>query len=365
MESDSPLSVGVIGYGLGGSAFHAPFIASTPGLQLSVIVTRDPERQRKAARDYPGVQVVADVERLWDASVALDVVAVSTPNRTHVPLARSAIDAGLHVVVDKPIAPSAEDARALSDAASKRSVLLVPFQNRRWDGDFLTIRRLLTDGAIGDPLRFESRFERWRPATTGGWRERGEPNEAGGLLFDLGSHLIDQALVLFGPVREVYAELDRRRPGVDADDDAFVALTHVSGVRSHLSMSAVAAQDAPRFRVLGTTAAFTKRGLDVQEDALRAGARPGGSAWGVEPPDRWGTLGVAGQTRPVPTERGDYGAFYAGLARAIRGGGPAPVDVGDVIAVLDVIGAARASSAERSVRRLSLPAARRDQVPEA
>ena len=365
MDSDSPLSVGLIGFGLGGSAFHAPFIASTPGLELSVIVTRDPDRQRKAARDYPGVRVVDDVERLWDASAALDVVAVSTPNRTHVPLARSAIDAGLHVVVDKPIAPSAEDARALRDAAARRGVRLVPFQNRRWDGDFLTVRRLLAEGAIGDPVRFESRFERWRPAPTGGWRERGEPNEAGGLLFDLGSHLIDQALVLFGPAREVYAELDRRRPGVDADDDAFVALTHVSGVRSHLSMSAVAAQDAPRFRLLGTTGAFTKWGLDGQEDALRAGARPDGSAWGVEPPERWGTLGVAGQTRRVPTERGDYGAFYAGLARAVRGDAPAPVDVGDAIAVLEVIAAARASSEERSVHRLSLAPAGRVADPSA
>lgn len=335
------LRAGVIGYGLGGSAFHAPFIAATPGLQLSAIVTRDTERQRAAARAYPGVRLISDVSELWDGSVELDLVAISTPNRTHVPLAMSAIAAGMHVVVDKPIAPSSNEVRSLADAARRRGVLIIPFQNRRWDGDFLTLRRLVSDGAVGTPLRFESRFERWRPTPTRGWRERGAAEEAGGLLFDLGSHLIDQALVLFGPVGEVFAHLDRRREGVDADDDTFVALTHASGVRSHLYVSAVAAQAAPRFRLLGDSGAFTKWGLDVQEDALRAGARPGGVDWGREPEERWGTLGTDGQTRRVPTERGDYGAFYAGVARAIRGDGPPPVDVSDAIAMLELIESAR------------------------
>jgi len=348
----SPLRAAVIGYGLGGSAFHAPFIATTPGLELAAIVTRDPERQRAAARDYPGVRIVADVAQLWDPSAGLDLVAISTPNRTHVSLARSAIEAGLHVVVDKPLAPSSREARAVADDARRCGVLVIPFQNRRWDGDFLTIQRLLAERALGNPMRFESRFERWRPTPTGSWRERAAPDEAGGLLFDLGSHLIDQTLVLFGPVREVYAQLDRRRPGVEADDDTFVTLSHASGVRSHLYMSAVAAQPAPRYRILGQTAAFTKWGLDVQEDALRAGVRPGGPDWGAEPEERWGTLGIDGQRRRVPTERGDYGAFYAGVATAIRRAGPAPVDVADAIAMLGVIEAARTSATETRVVRL-------------
>jgi len=342
-SASPPLRAGVIGYGLGGAAFHAPFIATTPGLQLTAIVTHDAERQRTVARSYPGVRIVDDVSQLWDGSVGLDLVAISTPNRTHVPLALAAIAAGLHVVVDKPLAPSSGEARAVAEAAQRRGRLIIPFQNRRWDGDFLTLRRLLSEGAIGDPIRFESRFERWRPIPTRGWRERGGPDEAGGLLFDLGSHLVDQALVLFGPVRDVYAHFDRRRPGVEADDDTFVALTHASGVRSHLYVSAVAAQAAPRFRLLGRSGAFTKWGLDVQEDALRAGVRPGGTEWGIEPEERWGTLGIDGQTQRVPTERGDYGAFYAGVARAIRGEGPVPVDVAEVIAMLEVIEAARAA----------------------
>ena len=343
------LRVAVIGYGLGGSAFHAPFIAATPGLELSAIVTRDAERQRTAASAYPGVRLIDDVSELWDESLGLDLVAISTPNRTHVPLAMSAIAAGKHVVVDKPIAPSSTEARALADAARRRGVLVMPFQNRRWDGDFLTLRRLVSDGAVGKPLRFESRFERWRPTPTRGWRERGAADEAGGLLFDLGSHLIDQALVLFGPVRDVYAHFDRRREGVDADDDTFVALTHASGVRSHLYVSAVAAQAAPRFRLLGDSGAFTKWGLDVQEDALRAGARPGGADWGREPEERWGTLGTDGQSRRIPTERGDYGAFYAGVSRAIRGDGPPPVDVADAIAMLEVIESARHQGPRRTL----------------
>jgi predicted dehydrogenase len=176
---------------------------------------------------------------------------VAAPNRAHVPLARTAIDLGKAVVVDKPLALTAAEGRALVDAARARGVLLTVFQNRRWDGDLLTVRRLLTEGALGDVYRFESRFERWRPTPKPGWRESGAPEEGGGVLVDLGSHLVDQAASCSGPVSQVYAELDRRRPGVQVDDDAFVALTHASGVRSHLWMSAVAAQLGPRLRVLG------------------------------------------------------------------------------------------------------------------
>jgi predicted dehydrogenase len=344
--------VGVVGYGLGGAAFHAPFVATTPGLELSAIVTRDATRQAQARRDHPGVTVVADVAELWKSNAGIDLVVISTPNRTHVPLALAGLDAGLHVVVDKPLAPSSREARMVAETARRQDVLVVPFQNRRWDGDFLTLRRLLADNALGTPLRFESRFDRWRPTPTGTWRERGAVEDAGGLLFDLGSHLIDQALVLFGPVREVYAELDRRRPGVEADDDTFVALTHASGVRSHLHMSALSAQSSPRFRLLGSEAAYTKWGLDVQEDALRAGVRPGGAEWGVDKPERWGTLGVMERSRPVPTERGDYGGFYRDLVRAIGGDAPPPVDVADAIATLEVIEAGRASAERATIVRL-------------
>jgi len=342
--SESPVRVGLIGYGLAGSAFHAPLIATTPGMTLAAVVTSNPERAAQARAEHPGVMVVDSGDRLWERAAELDLVVVASPNRTHVPLGLEALEAGLAVVVDKPLAATSADARRLVDEARRRGLLLSVFQNRRWDGDFLTLRRLLAEGALGTVHRFESRFERWRPAPKSGWRERGDPAEAGGVLFDLGSHLIDQALVLFGPVEHVYAEIDRRRPGVEVDDDAYVALTHASGVRSHLWTSLAAAEQSGRFRVLGSRAAYVKTGLDVQEAALRAGARPGSPDWGIEPPEHWGRLGAGDAWEPVPTERGDYPAFYAGIAAALRDGTPPPVDPADAVAVLEIIEAAREAS---------------------
>ena len=321
----------------------------TEGLELVAIVTADPDRRAQAQRDHAGAQVVESAEWLWANADRLDVVVISTPNRTHVPLALAAVSSGLHVVVDKPLAPRASEGRRLADAARAHDRLAVPYHNRRWDGDFRTVQRLVREGTIGRITRFESRFERWRPIPRPGWRERTEPEEAGGILFDLGSHLIDQALVLFGPVTQVYAELDTRRPGTDVDDDAFLALVHSSGVRSHLGMSALVAEPGPRLRVLGTTGAYVKLGMDVQEGGLREGLRPDDSEWGREPEERWGILHDGISSKRIPTETGGYHRFYAELESAIRRGGPAPVDIQDAIAGLEVIEAARISAAEKRI----------------
>jgi predicted dehydrogenase len=275
----------------------------------------------------------------------LDIAVITTPNRTHIPLAVDALAAGLHVVVDKPLAASIADAVRAIEAARERRKLLTVFQNRRWDGDFLTLRQLVAAGRLGRVLRFESRFARWRPVPQGGWRMREAAEDAGGLLFDTGTHLIDQALLLFGPVTHVYAELDRRRPGVNVDDDSFVALTHASGVRSHLWMSALHAQSGPRFRVLGDQGAYVKFGMDVQEERLRHGANPAAPDWGEESPDRWGRLGTDVESQPVKTERGDYGEFYRVLVAALDSGGPPPVDPADAVTTLDIVEAARRSHA--------------------
>jgi len=264
-----PYRAGVIGYGLAGEVFHAPLIAATPGLELAAIVTSNAGRQAEASRRYPRAQVVPDTAQLFGLS-ALDVVVVASPNRTHVPLAIEALDAGFHVVVDKPLAAGAADAARVIATARARGRLLTVFQNRRWDGDFLTLRRLVQDGRLGRVFRFESHFDRWRPEVKPGWRMSDAPEQAGGLLFDLGSHLIDQALVLFGPATRVYAELDRRRPGVSVDDDSFLALTHASGVMSHLWMGALVAQLAPRFRVLGDRAGYTKFGSTCRRSGSAA-----------------------------------------------------------------------------------------------
>ncbi|MFF3498364.1 Gfo/Idh/MocA family oxidoreductase [Streptomyces sp. NPDC003247] len=344
----TPLRVGLIGYGLAGSVFHAPLIAATEGLALDTVVTSNPERQEQARAEFPDVRVAAGPDELLARAGELDLVVIASPNRTHVPLATAALEAGLPVVVDKPVSGTAAEARELAALAEKRGLLLSVFQNRRWDNDFLTLRRLIADGELGDVYRFESRFERWRPQLKGGWRESGDPAEIGGLLYDLGSHVVDQALVLFGPVTQVFAESDVRRPGAEADDDTFIALTHAGGVRSHLYVSATAALPGPRFRVLGSKAGYVKHGLDPQEAALREGLRPG-PGWGTEPEGRWGRLGAGesprtGGGRAVPTLPGDYPAYYAAVAEALTDGGPNPVTALEAAAALDVLEAARRSA---------------------
>ncbi|WP_433056605.1 Gfo/Idh/MocA family protein [Dactylosporangium sp. CS-033363] len=350
--SDTTLRVGLVGYGLAGSAFHAPLISTTPGLSLAAIVTSDPERRKSAGERYPDARLVERADDLWTAG-DLDAVVVASPNRTHAPLARAALEAGLSVVVDKPLTPTSAEGAELAALAAERNLVLTVYQNRRWDGDFLTARKLVAAGELGKVLRLESRFDRWRPVPKGGWRESGDPAEAGGLLFDLGSHLVDQALQLLGPATEVYAEVHTRRAGLTVDDDTFVALRHEGDARSHLWMSALAAKAAPRLRLLGDRGAYTKFGLDVQEDALRAGRLPTEAGWGREPESAYGVLtGYDGVDRTVPTEAGRYQDFYAGFAAALRDGGPAPVDPADAIAALKVLEAARQSAERGEVVKL-------------
>ncbi|MFD0269259.1 Gfo/Idh/MocA family oxidoreductase [Streptomyces sp. NPDC127106] len=352
-SSTAPLRVAVIGYGLAGSVFHAPLVAATDGLVLDTVVTSDPGRQARAREAYPDVRIATSPESLWapgSPAARPDLVVVASPNRTHVPLATTALNAGIPVVVDKPLAATAAEARELAELADRTGTFLSVFQNRRWDNDFLTLRRLLASGELGEVQRFESRFERWRPQLKGGWRESGAPEEIGGLLYDLGSHVVDQALLLFGPAARVYAETDVRRPGAETDDDTFIAITHTNNVRSHLYVSATTAQLGPRFRVLGSRAGYVKYGLDPQEAALREEHRPGnGTPWGEEPEHLWGRLGsgespLTGGGTPVPTLPGDYPAYYAAVASALRNGGPAPVTAHEAAQCLAVLEAARVSS---------------------
>ncbi len=347
--SDTSLRVGLVGYGTAGAAFHAPLISTTPGLQLSAIVTANPDRRRAAAEAYPGAALLGAADEVWASAAEFDVVVVASPNRTHAPLARAALDAGLPVVVDKPLTATAAEGEELVRLAAERGLLLSVYQNRRWDGDFLTARRLVGEGALGRVLRFESRFERWRPVPKGGWRESDDPADVGGLLYDLGSHLVDQALQLLGPATEVYAEADSRRDGIQVDDDVFVALRHDGDARSHLWMSALAASAGPRLRVLGDRGAYTKHGMDVQEDALKAGGRPTDAGWGEDDPANYGVLTVDGRDERVRTEPGAYQEFYRGLALALRDGSPPPVDPAGSVATLAVLEAARRSADSRQV----------------
>jgi predicted dehydrogenase len=351
------LRVGLVGYGLGGSTFHAPLIAATAGLELTAIATSDAARVQAARTRHPEARIVPAAEQLFAMAPPLDVVVVSTPHHTHAPLAKAALAAGCHVVIDKPVAVTADEARELAALAARHERLAIPFQNRRWDADLLTLQRLLREGALGTVHRFESRYERWRPTPKARWTVEGAGDRGEGLLLDLMVHLVDQALLLFGPARDVYAECDRRHPLVHVIDDVFIALTHANGVCSHLFTSATVGLGGPRLNVLGSAGAFVKYGMDPQEDALLAGATPGGAGWGREAEASWGRLGAGDAIRIVESEPGDYPRFYAGVVRALSHGAPPPVTAAEAVAMMDVIEAARRSARERRVVDLHLGAA--------
>ncbi|WP_439135623.1 Gfo/Idh/MocA family oxidoreductase [Pseudomaricurvus sp.] len=341
---NADIRVGLIGYGPAGAFFHAPLIDAAQGLQLTAIVTGNPERAAAAQKAYPQTTIYPSAQALWQAAATLDLVVIASPNSTHKPLALEALNAGLGVIVDKPLAATAKDAKDVIETAERLGLFLSVFQNRRWDGDFLTLQRLRDAGKLGDVRRFESRFERWRLEPRSGWRQSAAPEEAGGVLFDLGSHLIDQALTLFGPVESVYAELNERYPNSQVDDDSFVALTHCNGVRSHLWMSSVAPHAGLRFRVLGSQAGYCSHGLDGQEDALKSGARPDQSSWTDNLEITQGSLHTGEDQSVFDNDQGQYLSYYEQIANAIRNHTPAPVDPRDSVSMLAIVEAAQRSS---------------------
>jgi predicted dehydrogenase len=330
-------------------------------MEVAVIVTANPERQARARRDYPSARVLPTADALFADATAVDLVVVATPNDSHLTLGLAAIHAGLPVVIDKPFTPTSADARQLIDAAAAANVPLTVFQNRRWDSDFRTLQALLAAGALGDIVRFESRYERYRPTVNAdAWREHAAPEMAGGLLFDLGAHLIDQALVLLGDPISVYAESDARRPGAEVDDDTFVALRFANGSAAHLWMSVLVRRLGPRYRVVGSRGLYEKYGLDTQEDLLRTGGRPEDEGWAEEPENIWGRLytdigevPVAAVAKSLP---GSYETFYQMVRDAIRVGGPLPVDPHDALKTIRVIEAARASATSGQVIRFDAAA---------
>ncbi len=358
--NEKPLRVAIIGYGLAGAVFHAPLIASTSGMVVAAIVTGSPERRIQALRDFPRVVLYTSAEELWRDAGRYDLVVIATPNRLHLSLGMAALNAGLPVVIDKPMAASVADAEQLIETSQKTGKLLTVFQNRRWDNDFRTVRSLLDADLdlLGTITRFESRFERYAPIPKrDAWRELSGSEEAGGLLYDLGSHLIDQVIVLFGKPLRVYAEIERRRAGVQVDDDTFLALECPRGVRAHLWMNSVTRIPGPRMRISGLRGTYEKWGLDPQERALKDGLRPGHPDWGKEPREKWGSLStdVSGIHIDGPIEMlpGAYEQFYAFLRVALVMGGPAPVDPLEVVEVLHVIEAAQESARLGSVIQVS------------
>ncbi|MFK5635669.1 Gfo/Idh/MocA family oxidoreductase [Ornithinimicrobium sp. LYQ103] len=348
--------VGLVGYGLGGSSFHAPFIDATPELDLVAVVTTDPGRRALVLQRHPLAEVVGSVEELL-ARADLDLVVVTTPNATHVPLALAVLRSGRHVVVDKPVAPTAEEARAVAWVAAEHGRVCIPFHNRRWDGDFRTVRDLVDRGRLGPLQRAEIRWERWRPQTVAApgraWKDDPAPGAAGGVHFDLGPHLVDQALLLLGRPATVYAELGTRRAGARAVDDAFLGLTFPGGAVAHLTMSLTVGGPLPRFHVVGRDATYVGvTTMDPQEAALAEGRLPGGPGWGSVDDSEWGALQAGNETVAVPTLPGDYGAFYRGVARTVLAGDSPPVTIGEAVTVLEVLDAARRSAEDGTVVRL-------------
>ena len=330
-----PLRAALIGYGLAGRVFHGPLLRAA-GFDVTAIVTRNAERRADAARAFPQARLFDSTDDVWVRRAEFDLAVVATLPGMHAPLAMAAVEAGMPVVVEKPFALDAAEARRMIDHATSRGVMVIPFHNRRWDSDQLTLRRLIDDGDLGDILRYESRFERWRPEPDPGkWREALPPSDGGGLRLDLGTHLVDQALTLFGPVDHVYSEVLSRRGG--ADDDVFIALRHRSGVVSHLWAGAMAAAPGPRLRVLGSRAAFVVDRLDAQEDQLASGLLPGQEGFGVEEHHRWGRLHRGDAGEPVPSEKGRWVAFYDTVARSLRDGEPPPVSAEDAVATLEIL----------------------------
>ncbi len=338
-----PLRVAILGNGYATRTFHAPLVECTEGLSLEAISTRD---AAKLAKERRAVRAVASPEAIF-ADPTIDLVIVPTPNDTHFPLARAALQAGKHVVVDKPFTLTVAEAETLAELATSQGRLLSVFHNRRWDSDFLALREVLDAGVLGRVTHFESHFDRYRPDVRGRWREG--PGPGSGLWYDLGPHLLDQALLLFGQPERITVDLARQRSGA-ASDDWFHAVLRYGECRVILHGSALVAGLGPRFAVHGTAGSLLKFGLDTQEDALKAGRPAGGDGWGADPEPLRLTVRegdeLVSSLRPCPA--GNYPAYYGAVRDAIAGTAANPVPPSEAIRVMRLIEAGLASPSDRS-----------------
>jgi predicted dehydrogenase len=331
------LNVALIGFGRAGRTFHAPLIANIEGIRLAAIASSRPEEVQKY---YPDTKVFSSPGAAF-ADPSIDLVVIATPNDSHFSLAASALQHGKHVVIDKPFTTTSAETRDLIKRAEASGCLLSVYQNRRWDADYLTVKRLIAQGLLGEIVYFESRFDRFR-IPNGGWREKAGP--ANGLWFDVGPHLADQALCLFGKPLALFADLAILRDGVAAPD-YFHVLLRYEKLRVVLTTNFMAAENDLRFIIHGTRGSFIKNGADPQEAAMVAGKQPDGD-WGRDPCD--GVLKrTDGSERTVPSERGDYRRYYVGVRDAIRGDGPLPVTAAEALTVMEILECGERSAAIR------------------
>ncbi|PWK14439.1 oxidoreductase [Tumebacillus permanentifrigoris] len=336
------IQVGLVGYGLSGSVFHAPILQAVENLHLSTVVSSKPDT---VLQDLPDVRVVPTLQDLLDDD-EIGLVVITSPNTTHYEYARDAILAGKHVIVEKPFVVTSEEGDALVKLAREQGVLLSVYHNRRFDNDFLTVQELLQTGLLGELLSYEAHFDRWRPQVQVRWREQDVPGS--GTLYDLGSHLIDQALVLFGTPRTVFADLKIQREHAETIDSFHVVLNY-DRLRVTLRASALVREAGPRYILHGTKGSFRKFGIDSQENALRAGQAPGDAGWGEDRPEWYGTIttDVGGLTVEgrIPTLRGRYESYYEQVASAILTGSALPVTAAEARDTIRVIELAMQSHA--------------------
>ena len=332
-------TAGLLGFGLAGRYFHTPLLLAA-GIEVRAVVTR----QRDAvATTLPNTIVLEDEAALFARS-DIDLVVIATPNHLHAPQTRAALDAGKHVVVDKPLCLHASEASELVAYARARDRMLAPFHNRRWDADFLTIRKLIDDGTFGELNAFHARWDRYRPSVADRWREHDIAGN--GVLYDLGTHLIDQAVCLFGMPDWVQADVFTQRPNAVAND-GFELLLGKDRIRMTLGVSTLAADGGPRYRIHGAKGSFVKYAIDVQEAQLRAGMSATDANFGLEPQSQWGTFteGTSGARDIVQSERGRWSEFYTQVRACIEKSAPPPVRADAAVDVIRIIEAAMRSSA--------------------
>jgi predicted dehydrogenase len=324
----SAVRVALVGYGLAAAKFHGPMLAATPGFDVCWVVTSNPGRSHRAAADFPDAAILGSAPELWDMDDRPDLAVVATPPVTHAPLAAHALESGIAVVLDKPATISARELERLIALARSQDAVLSVFHNRRWDGDFQTVRQVLQSGVLGDLVRFESRWEVLPPADPTSWKSSTSRADGGGALYSIGPHLIDQAIVLFGEPVTCHAELASGTGPADADADAFLSLEFRDGTRAHLSMSLMAHAPGPRFRVHGTKGAY----VDPNDDPLNLAGKPAAAAHLSR-----GVGAGAGSVEAVPLLPDLQHQYYTQLLAALRGRAPVPVPGEEALPTMRVL----------------------------
>jgi scyllo-inositol 2-dehydrogenase (NADP+) len=331
------IKTALIGYGSVAEKIHAPLIDYCPDLELAAVVERHGNR---CEQKFPKVKTFRSLDKLLSANIA-DLICITTPNEFHYPMAMQCLEAGKHVVIDKPVTVHSWQAEELETLAREKGLICSVFQNRRFDGDFRTLQNIVAHNILGRLVYLESHFDRFRPQVSENWREKDVPGN--GITYDLGVHLIDQIVLLFGAPESIFADIQKQRMNAVSDDYFDISLFY-PGFKARVTAGVLVNVATPKFLLLGEKGSYQKFFLDVQEQAFKEGRKPEGENWGVDPEERWGTLYLENKTHALPTEKGDYRVYYKNVADAILKNIPLKVTVSQTVTVLKIIEAAFRSS---------------------